>query len=57
MIDELPDDLDCSFPQGDGSRSDILREVNPEETDELLGLADDDKDNLIAALVGRSLGF
>lgn len=56
-IDELSDDMDCSFLHGDGSRPNILREVNPEETDVLFCLAEDDKDNLIASLVGRSLGF
>lgn len=56
-IEELSDELDCSFLHGDGSRPDILREVNPEQTDVLFCLSDDDKDNLIAALVGRSLGF
>jgi hypothetical protein len=32
-IDELSEEMDCSFLQGDGSRPDILREVNPEQTD------------------------
>ncbi|MEJ2588289.1 MAG: NAD-binding protein, partial [Deltaproteobacteria bacterium] len=45
------------FLQGDGARPDILREVNPEETDILFCLTDSDQANLIASLVGRSLGF
>jgi len=56
-IDELSEELDCSFLQGDGSRPDILREVNPEQTDFLFCLTDSDQDNLIASLIGRSLGF
>lgn len=56
-IDELSDELDCSFLHGDGSRPDILREVNPDQTDLLFCLTDSDQDNLIASLVGRSLGF
>ena len=39
-IDELSDEMDCSFLQGDGSRPDILREVNPEQTDILFCLTD-----------------
>jgi trk system potassium uptake protein TrkA len=56
-IDELSEAMDCSFLQGDGSRPDILREVNPEQTDFLFCLTDSDQANLIASLVGRSLGF
>ncbi|RJX35138.1 MAG: TrkA family potassium uptake protein [Desulfurivibrio sp.] len=56
-IDELSSQLDCSFLQGDGSRPDILREVNPEQTDVLVCLTNSDQANVIASLVGRSLGF
>ncbi|MEW6520515.1 MAG: TrkA family potassium uptake protein [Thermodesulfobacteriota bacterium] len=56
-IDELSSQLDCSFLQGDGSRPDILREVNPEQTDVLVCLSNSDQANVIASLVGRSLGF
>jgi len=56
-IDELSENLDCSFVHGDGSSPAILREVNPKETDVLFCLTDDDRANLIAGLVGRSLGF
>jgi trk system potassium uptake protein TrkA len=56
-IDELSEEMDCSFLQGDGSRPDILREVNPEQTDILFCLTDSDHANVIASLVGRSLGF
>ncbi|MEW6288331.1 MAG: NAD-binding protein [Thermodesulfobacteriota bacterium] len=56
-ISELSSQLDCSFLQGDGSRPDILREVNPEQTDVLVCLSNSDQANVIASLVGRSLGF
>ena len=56
-IDELSEEMDCSFLQGDGSRPDILREVNPERTDFLFCLTDSDQHNVIASLVGRSLSF
>jgi len=47
-ISELSSQLDCSFLQGDGSRPDILREVNPEQTDVLVCLANSDQANVIA---------
>jgi trk system potassium uptake protein TrkA len=56
-IDEISEDFDCSFLNGDGSKPPILREVNPEQTDALFCLTDSDQANLIASLVGRSLGF
>ena len=56
-IDELSEELDCSFLHGDGSKPAILREVSPEQTDLLLCLSDNDQANIIATLVGRSLGF
>jgi len=56
-IDELSEEMDCSFLQGDGSQPNILREVNPGQTDFLFCFTDSDQDNVIASLVGRSLGF
>ena len=56
-IDELSEEMDCSFLLGDGSQPNILREVNPAQTDVLYCLADSDQANVIASLVGRSLGF
>jgi trk/ktr system potassium uptake protein len=56
-IDELSEELDCSFLHGDGSRPAVQREVNPEQTDMLFCLTDSDQANVIASLVGRSLGF
>jgi len=56
-IDELSGQLDCSFLKGDGSKPQLLEEVNPEKTDYLFCLTDNDQHNIIAALVGRSLGF
>lgn len=56
-IDQLADELDCGFIHGDGSAPDTLQEVDPEQTDVLFCLTNNDKDNIIAGLVGRSLGF
>lgn len=57
VIDDLSERMDCSFLHGDGSRPEILKEVNPKDTDVLFCLTDEDRINIIAALVGRSLGF
>ncbi len=56
-IDELSESLDCSFLHGDGSHPQILREADPKHTDILFCLTDNDQNNIIAALVGRTLGF
>jgi len=56
-IDALSETLDCSFLEGDGSKPHLLEEVNPKQTDFLFCLTDNDQHNIIAALVGRSLGF
>ena len=56
-IEEWSETLDCSFLRGDGSNPAVLREVDPPETDVLFCLTDSDQVNLIASLVGRTLGF
>jgi trk system potassium uptake protein TrkA len=56
-IDELSEEMDCSFLLGDASMPNILAEVNPAQTDFLVCLANSDQANIIASLVGRSLGF
>jgi len=56
-IDELSEEMDCSFLHGDGSHPKILREVNPAQTEFLFCLSDNDQANVIASLVGRTLGF
>jgi trk system potassium uptake protein TrkA len=56
-IDELSADLDAGFIHGDGSKPAILREANPSATDFLFCMTGSDQDNIIASLVGRSLGY
>jgi len=56
-IDALTEELDCGFLHADGSRPGVLREVNPRETDYLFCLTGNDQANILASLVGRSLGF
>ena len=56
-IDELSEELDCGFLHGDGGKPGVLREADPEQTDILFCLTNNDQTNIIASLVGRSLGF
>lgn len=56
-IDELSDLLDCSFLHGDGSKPQVLEDAGPEHADILFCLTENDQYNIIAALVGRSLGY
>lgn len=56
-IEALSDTLDCSFLHGDGSRPHVLSEAGPEHADFLFCLTENDQYNIIAALVGRSLGY
>lgn len=56
-IEELNENMVAGFIHGDGSKPAILREANPSATDFLFALANNDQYNIIASLVGRSLGY
>jgi len=56
-IESVSEDLDCGYLHGDGSRPALLREADPERTDLLYCLTDNDQANILASLVGRTLGF
>jgi trk/ktr system potassium uptake protein len=56
-IDELSGTIDCAFLCGDGSHPQVLREASPKSTDVFIALTDDDRTNILASLVGRSLGY
>jgi trk system potassium uptake protein TrkA len=56
-IDALSERMDCGFLLGDGTEPDVLRDAEPENTDVLYCLLESDQTNIIASLVGRSLGF
>ena len=53
----LTHELDCGFIHGDGTKPAILREAGPADSALLLCLTDNDQANILASLVGRSLGF
>lgn len=56
-IETVSGECDCGFVHGDGTRPDILREIDPQATQVLLCLTNHDQDNILAALVGRALGI
>ncbi|WP_432696253.1 potassium channel family protein [Marinobacterium sp. YM272] len=56
-IDELAEQIDCGFLHGDGSLPDVLEQADPAGTDALFALLNNERDNIIAALVARSLKF
>ena len=56
-IEELSTDMAAGFIHGDGSKPSILREATPAATDFLFCLSGNDQYNIIASLVGRSLGY
>lgn len=57
LIESLADDLDCGFIHGDGGKPAILAEADAAHSDMLLCLTGSDQTNILASLVGRSLGF
>jgi len=56
-IDALARELDCGFIHGVGTKPAILREAGPADSQLLLCLTNNDQANILASLVGRSLGF
>ena len=57
IISRVQEELDCGCLQGDGTRPRVLREADPSHVDVLFCLTGNDQTNLIASLVGRSLGI
>lgn len=57
LIDDLSETMDCGFLLGDGSKPALQKEAAPADTDLLFCLTDNDTTNILASLVGKSLGF
>jgi trk system potassium uptake protein TrkA len=56
-IDQLSDEMDCSFLHGDAAKPAILSQVDPKNSDFLFCLTNSDQINIITSLLGRSMGF
>jgi trk system potassium uptake protein TrkA len=56
-IDQISDELDCSFLHGDSARPAVLSQVDPKNSDILFCLTNSDQVNILTSLLGRSMGF
>ena len=56
-IDQISDELDCSFLNGDSTKPAVLSQVDPKNSDILFCLTNSDQMNIITSLLGRSMGF
>ena len=56
-LDRLSDRLDCGLIEGDATLPTTLREAGGDQPDALLALTNSDEDNILCAVVGRSVGF
>lgn len=56
-LDELADDLDCGMIHGDGTLPSTLRDAFGDGSDALVALTNEDDVNILASVVGRSIGY
>lgn len=56
-LDALADDLDCGFICGDGTLPSTLRDAFGDGSDALISLTNEDDVNILASVVGRSIGY
>lgn len=56
-LDDVAEQLDCGMLHGDGSLPTLQREAFGDHADALILLTNTDDVNIMAALVGRSVGF
>lgn len=56
-LDRLGDRLDCGLIYGDCTSPEVLRDAAGDDADILVCLTEHDQDNILTALVGRSIGF
>ncbi|MCE9684805.1 TrkA family potassium uptake protein [Shewanella sp. AS16] len=57
MVENVLESLGCGVIHGDGSKPQILQEAGPDVADYLFCVTNNDQTNIIASLVGRSIGF
>ncbi len=56
-LERLSDQLDCGLIEGDGTSPAVLRAAHSSENDLLIALTNASDDNILTALVARSVGF
>ena len=57
VLDRMSDKLDCGLIEGDATLPSILREAAGDRFDALVAVTNSDEDNILCAVVGRSIGF
>jgi trk system potassium uptake protein TrkA len=56
-LEQIGEQMDCGLIEGDGTLPSTLRNAAGDGADVLLSLTDHDEDNVLSALVGRSVGY
>lgn len=56
-LEDLAERLDCGMLEGDGTMPTTLREAHRNEEDVFVAVTNASEDNILAALVARSIGF
>ncbi|WP_299658378.1 TrkA family potassium uptake protein [uncultured Tateyamaria sp.] len=56
-LERLSEQLDCGMIEGDGSSPSLLREAYGSDKDVLIALTNASDDNILTALVARSVGY
>lgn len=56
-LDDLADGLDCAMVYGDGTLPSTLRDAFGDGSDALVTLTNEDEVNILAAVVGRAVGY
>ena len=56
-LESLAERLDCGMLEGDGTMPTTLREAYRDENDVFVAMTNASEDNILAALVARSIGF
>ena len=56
-LEALAEDLDCGMINADGTLPSTLREAGGDTPNVLVALTHSDEDNILCAIVGRSVGF
>lgn len=57
QLDDVSSRLDCGFVEGDGTLPPILRDAYGDGADALMPMTNHDDVNILAAVVGRSIGY
>ena len=57
LLEQAAERIDCGMIEGDGSNPDVLREAFRDEDDVCIAVTNASEINILAALIGRSIGY